>query len=537
MKRIASIIILSLAAAIAYGQTAEDAYMFSESHYEGTARTMAMGNAFTALGGDLGSFNINPAASAVAKYSQISITPALTFSTDVCQGTPLPDGMIPDFQNKVSSRNTCTGLSNIGLAYNWETGRKSGLKSISFGFVGNRSNTWNGNLYTHGINTETSFMGAVASAAMDMGLLGSDLADANAYDFMPWREVAAFQSGMISTFDQMDDAFVGATETVQKIDSDPQNPVYEIFLSGPVKQEFGRNVDGSKQDYVFNLGGNISDFIYIGANLGLTSITYSEDWYLTESAVDQNDFRFETDNGEAMYFQRMKYAEGYMVDGSGIYGKLGIIVTPGQGLRFGAAIQTPTVTTIDETWTVDGETRFSTGKYTSYSPYGTGEYTFNSPMRANFGLAYTFRNLGLISVDYEMADYSQMRYDTNNSDRQHFTDLNNDIRTRFGMSHMLRAGIEVKALPEFAIRAGYTLTTSGEKIDSWGKPVSQKSQTASLGFGYSSKGSFFADAAVQTRMLDDEYFMPYENYTDKPSPEIVNHRSLWKAVFTFGWRF
>ena len=65
MKKIATTIILSLAAAAVYAQTANDAYMFSENQYEGTARTMAMGNAFTALGGDLGSIGINPAGSAV----------------------------------------------------------------------------------------------------------------------------------------------------------------------------------------------------------------------------------------------------------------------------------------------------------------------------------------------------------------------------------------------------------------------------------------------------------------------------------------
>ena len=108
---------------------------------------------------------------------------------------------------------------------------------------------------------------------------------------------------------------------------------------------------------------------------------------------------------------------------------------------------------------------------------------------------------------------------------------------------MLRAGIEVKPLPELAIRAGYNITTSGEKIDSWGNKISQNVQSASLGLGYSSKGSFFADAAIQTRFLEKEYFMPYEDYTDEAgniieyAPEIENSRSLWKILMTFGWRF
>ena len=90
-----------------------------------------------------------------------------------------------------------------------------------------------------------------------------------------------------------------------------------------------------------------------------------------------------------------------------------------------------------------------------------------------------------------------------------------------------------------------TLTTSAEKLDVWGNQIPvQKTHSAALGLGYSSKGSFFADAAVQTRLLNDEYFMPYddyifdaEGYVVEPVPEILNKRSLWKVLLTLGWRF
>ena len=542
MKKLAITIILSLATAAAFAQNANDAYMFSENQYEGTARSLAMGNAFTALGGDLGSVTLNPAGSAVSNYGQFTITPSLTFTVNTAQGTPLPatDSSPSNFQNRVTSRTTDTGLPNLGLTYNWETGRKTGLQNISFGFISNLTNSWNGEVHANGTNSTTSFMGAVANSAYLNGYLGSDLGAADAYDFMPWREVSAFQSGMISNFGGMDDNFVGASEAIYE---DPETGVYNIYLAGPIRQTFSRNVNGTKNDFLFNLGGNISDFIYIGANLGLTTISYNEDWYLTEEAINQNDFEIGLEDGETMYFQSMKYSYGYTAEGSGIYGKFGCIITPGNGLRIGAAIQTPTVTTMDETWTEDGETQFSTGSYSSYSPYGSAQYTFYSPMRANFGLAYTLNSLGLISVDYELADYNTMKYDTSNADREYFSEVNNDIKNRYGLSHMLRAGIEVKPLPELAIRAGYNITTSGEKIDSWGNKISQNVQSASLGLGYSSKGSFFADAAIQTRFLEKEYFMPYEDYTDEAgniieyAPEIENSRSLWKILMTFGWRF
>ena len=73
MRKTALIILLAaISSFAALAQTAYDAFLFSETNYEGTARTVAMGNAFTALGGDLGSISLNPAGSAVAKYSQVS---------------------------------------------------------------------------------------------------------------------------------------------------------------------------------------------------------------------------------------------------------------------------------------------------------------------------------------------------------------------------------------------------------------------------------------------------------------------------------
>ena len=103
MKKTALTILMALAAAAAYAQTAYDALLFSENNYEGTARTVAMGNAFTALGGDLGSVAINPAGSAVAGYSQISLSPTLTFSASTTKGvSPYSDGTLPPLTGRVS---------------------------------------------------------------------------------------------------------------------------------------------------------------------------------------------------------------------------------------------------------------------------------------------------------------------------------------------------------------------------------------------------------------------------------------------------
>jgi hypothetical protein len=75
--------------------------------------------------------------------------------------------------------------------------------------------------------------------------------------------------------------------------------------------------------------------------------------------VDPADFEIALDNGDYMYFSQMKYRYWYSAEASGIYAKIGAILTPGYGLRIGAAIQTPTATTVTEEWSYSGETHYT----------------------------------------------------------------------------------------------------------------------------------------------------------------------------------
>lgn len=77
-KAILSSVTVLAAAASAAAQDMFDALRYSDYNYYGTARSMAMGGAFTALGGDIGSIGINPAGSAVNSYSQFVLTPGLS---------------------------------------------------------------------------------------------------------------------------------------------------------------------------------------------------------------------------------------------------------------------------------------------------------------------------------------------------------------------------------------------------------------------------------------------------------------------------
>ena len=111
--------LLSLTAVAAGAQTMYDGLTFSQNNYYGTARSIGMGNAMTAVGGDLGSIGINPAGSAVAGYSQFTITPNLTLSSMNSSYSAYPVGGVDKFVNEQGKNLTRFSLPNFGATFNW----------------------------------------------------------------------------------------------------------------------------------------------------------------------------------------------------------------------------------------------------------------------------------------------------------------------------------------------------------------------------------------------------------------------------------
>lgn len=563
-KRASAFIFAVLVTAAANAQTAYDAWLFSENNYEGTARSVAMGNAFTALGGDLGGISINPAGSAVAGYSQVSLTPSVTFSSNTAVGAPLKDtDQTPYFQREMKSQTTRAGLSNVGFTFNFKTGRTSGLKSVTAGFVMNRSNTWCENVYTNGTNSQTSFLAAAAvdatdeiawlnehKAAGEPDFTKEDFMAENAYDYMKWKDVVGYRGGLFSAIGADGKSFIAPTERLLTNG--------EIRQSGQVEQTYGRSVNGSKYEYLINVGANISDFVYVGFNLGINSLSYDYTHYFTEAAPKGQEENFENlfvdgDGKETMtYFKKGHYKYSYSADGYGVFAKLGAIVTPGAGFRFGAAIQTPSSLVIREEFQELANTEFTDPAFNgdAKSELGYSSYQFNSPWRFNLGVAKSIARMALVSVDYEVATFRGMRFQyEDNTDEEYakdFDDLNKEIKDTYGAAHYLRLGAEVKPISVLAVRAGYNLSTSAQKkyydnyYEEYISMPATYAHSLSFGVGYISKGSFFADIACRYAFAQNEYIYPYSDYRKSEgilSPEILNRHSNWKLLATVGWRF
>ena len=562
MKKILAIAVLLTAAIGAGAQNMYDAITYSQNHYFGTARSMSMGNAVTALGGDLGSVGINPAGSAVSSYGQFVITPGVTISS-VSSAYSAEGERAYGPASPLSD--TRMNLPNIGFSMNYRTGNASGVKSVTFSVLSNQTNNYLFSSEAFGSNSQTSKIAEFANSATgyyeDVLRRYSSFNDSD----IPWDILTAYQGGMFGPY-YADGDYAGVTEAIGR-----KGDFLFPYVPGALAQSSYQYKRGSKNDLVLNFAANVSDRVYVGVNVGLPTARYrySETFY--ESPVNPDLFLISFEEGDT-YFLRGVYNYMYNANIDGIYAKFGVIVRPTDALRFGASFQTPTAFTISETWEDYASTSFDDPYFDDSETSPTGEYSYSlrSPYRASFGLAYTFGGQGLFSVDYELADYSVMRFSDIRRERmnsEEFVYVNKVNRYFAGLEHNLRAGVEFKLNPEVAVRAGYTLTTSPERYwtSSSGQTVTadnfdpyddhtlvtphyygDRTQSFAFGLGYSSPGSFFADIAARLTQYPASTFAPYYTYDSYDStgtllsidsPRVLNNRKLWNVSLTLGWRF
>ena len=569
MKKIFAATVLLCAAIGAGAQTMYDAIAYSQNNYYGTARSMALGNAMTAVGGDLGSIGINPAGSAVAGYGQFTITPGLTISSITSSYSPEGEKSY-NFPNVLN--NTKMNLPNVGFTMNYRTGRRHGVKAVTFGVLSNQTNNFNFAAEGYGQNSQTSKIAEFANAAY--GYAESVLAGYSSFNNsdVPWDILTAYQGGMYGPYG-WDGLYAGVTESIS-----PDGDYH--YVPGTLSQTSSLVKRGSKNDLILNLGLNISDQLYLGFNVGMpmARYRYSETFY--EAAADPAQFPLVYEDGSQLYttyFQRGSYNYLYDADISGVYAKVGVIFRQGP-VRLGASFQTPTAYTVSESWSYYASTAFDDPYYDDNETSPLGEYSYNlrSPYRASFGAAYAFGRKGLVSVDYELADYSVMRFSQVHRDRMtndDFAAQNWTNKYFAGLAHNVRVGAEWKLTPEVALRAGYSVATSPERwwTDSDGRTVTaddfnadfytyfnrvknlvtphyygDRTTSVSAGFGYSSPGSFFLDAAVRLTKYPTTTFAPYYDYDSYDrngnllsvqAPRMLNERKLWNASLTLGWRF
>ncbi|NOU18363.1 MAG: hypothetical protein HOO91_12475 [Bacteroidales bacterium] len=510
MKTKISIIILVLLNFYSIAQSPSDALRFSQAFNGGTARFTSMGGAFGALGGDFGSISYNPAGLGVYRTSEFTLTPSFK-SRNINSSFNGSSG--EDTRNR-------TYFDNLGFVLSFKPSgdSQSGLVNLNLAFGYNRTNDYFTNAFATGNNTSNSIMNYFANLPQDID--GSYLTiPSNPNDnYDPYQELGSYYWPAILAWNTFlfDPASGGGyIRSLNDGDGVLQKNLYET--------------SGSTGDYVFSLGLNFSNRLFLGATLCAQNLDYSNSTTYFEDAFSSNDTLNIGDR-----FNALDYYQNLETKGSGYNLKIGGIYKPIDGLRLGLAFHTPTYYNLQDTYSYSIKSYMRSGTYQESSPIGRYDYHLETPFKTIASIAYVFKDLGLLSLDYEYVNYSTMRF-SNGGDGLSFSAENNLIKDTYKSVSNIRVGGELR-VKEFFLRGGYAFYPSPYKKG--GLNDNANRTILSGGVGYRS-GNFFVDAAYLYSIQKENYIFYDLRNTDGSLAinPVSTKMTEGKLLVTLGFKF
>ncbi len=302
-----------------------DIYNLSNTaHNYGTARSMAMGNAFTALGADMVSASLNPAGIGMYVESDISLSPMMQFTKSPTRGgEPYYNG-VPRREQTFKDRTSRFGMSSIGGVFTAYRGTGA-VTNVNVGFAYNRIADFNQSYRNASLGN--SAINSMANLFCEMSNLDGLQTDADGrMDFgndpYYWGAVLAYKNGLTNKDDQ--------GWFIDRISPDAEIDQYSAVQTR-----------GSIGEYAITFGMNFVDKFYIGASLGIQSINYRRTTYYGENYIYAEGLY---PSGEEMPYQLdyMNYSQATELSGTGVNFKIGATYRPFKFLRLGIAYHTPT---------------------------------------------------------------------------------------------------------------------------------------------------------------------------------------------------
>ncbi|MEG1555177.1 MAG: hypothetical protein RR356_00415 [Bacteroidales bacterium] len=458
------------------GQSDRDAFRFSQTDWQGTARFMGAGGAFGAVGGDFSSLSVNPAGIGLYKKSEAVFTPMMV---SVFNNRSSYNG------SSVYTNHTNYSLSNVGFVLSFPI-NNSLWKSIQFGYGYNRISDFNNAFRIEGMSNNSSMMDEIVNKA-----------NGNIPGNLQGDEWLAYQTWMIDSvgFKQYDSPFEKQS----------------------LNQSRSTETSGGIDEMTFSFGGNYNDKFFIGATIGVPFLKYQERGIYKEAV-----------SGEALSgITSYTIKDNLRVKGTGINLKLGIIYQAAKFLRIGAAFHTPTYyPTLRDSYYREMTSYYDNGKNSGLFDYSNEyKYSLTTPLKAIGSVAFLIQKRAFISAEYEFTSYAMSKmYAIDYS----FIEENNNIQNKYGACHKVRVGAEVYITNSFLLRAGYHYKSSPYKD----KINDASSHAISGGLGFRTK-RFLFDLAYIYNTSKEDYWLYGSKYVNAAQIKYNTHR----IVATLGCKF
>ncbi|WP_298221828.1 outer membrane protein transport protein [Flavobacterium sp.] len=498
MKKYFALLIAGLSFVNLQAQTIADALLYSQDQLTGTARFGAMSGAFGALGGDFSSINVNPAGSAVFSNNQA----AITFTNYNKKNNS------EYFGSKISTSNTAFDINQAGGALVFiNSDEKNPWKKFVLSVDYENTSNFDNAITTFGTNPNQSVTDYFLSYA-NPGLYNSNISETmisgtnNFYEFLPdFRTQQAFLGYQAYAINPIT----------------PDNNTYEANVTaGNFYQENYIDSKGYNGKVAFNVAAQYTDRFYFGLNLNSHFTDYEKSTLFFE----------ENDNNQTSGIRNLQFENYTHTYGNGFSFQLGALAKLTSSLRAGLAYESPTWYQLtDERIQILSSIRYTPtaiGATISSDLFSTPTYKLQTASKWTGSLAYVFGKKGLISVDYNIKNYSNIAFKTRG---YYFNTINANGDNVLHAASELRIGGEYR-IKEWSLRGGYRYEQSPYKD----KRIMGDLAGFSTGFGYHF-GTTRLDLsyAYSQRKSQEPFFT--QGFTAAPKIKTENNNFALTLVF------
>lgn len=486
MKKKIILLLIGLTFSTVKAQQISDALQYSNDDLTGTARYQAMSGAFGALGGDLSAIQVNPAGSAVFinNFSSISLSNFNKKNKSNYFGT------------QTNAKDSSLDLNQIGAVWvfdNYEANSKWNKIALSMNY--DQTNNFNNSIYSQGYNPTHSLANYFTSYAN--GISENTLTNIP-YKLLTYNEQQAYLG--------YNGYFINPENGNQY--SSTVNPNGNYFQENSIESK------GYNGKIAFNLATEYDKRFYFGVNLNAHFVNYEMASSFYEDYLDS------PGNNTTTGVQASRFTNQLYTYGSGFSMQLGSIVKLTNEFRIGLTYESPTWYNLNDellqTLNVNCPDCVTNAQRFSASPNITiiyPTYKLQTPSKYTGSLAYIFGTSGLISVDYMLRDYSNVKLKPTNE----FVDVNHTINNELTIANEVRVGAEYR-IKQWSLRGGYRFEESPYKKNN----TVENLHSFSTGFGYNF-GDIKLDLAYMYARRKNNQPLFARGLTDAPQINTVQN--------------
>lgn len=503
--------IFTLTVIVTQAQNDLDAIRYSRVGVGGTARFVAMGGAFGAVGADLSCAAYNPAGLGIYRKGAMAFSAGLKTNNNT--------GTIYNKSTDLLTANLA--FSNFGLALSWINKTDPDSRHL-LAFTNTQIQNFSNSVSMSGYTNSQSI-------AKDMLNLANE--------YKP-------QSGNI--LNNLYSSYEALGFRTYLIDTVNNNFFSSLDLKRSVRQTRDIVTTGRVNDLNFSYAYSFKDDSYFGLSIGVPQVKFSST--TTHSEFDDKDSMRVTMTSLNTYtstyidglpvtytntlgFNNLTYTEYFKTTGSGINLKLGYIKRVGDYLRLGAYYHTRTIYSLQDSYYSSINVAYdyspSTPTYVK-DPKEGGTYSYRviTPARLGLNAALLLGKKAVVAVDYERVNYRGAQLtSTNVAD---FAGVNTVIKNKYKAATNLRVGAEYNLNP-LMFRVGYNMQGSPFGDVFSGAFVRN---TFSAGLGFRTKNNLSLDFTMAKTLSTENYYL----FTNLNTVSKINYSSTMLTV-TLGAKF